>query len=420
MKKEVVPGIHGPIGFKGINTIDAKYSFIQACKTNSIRVIGSYNNGITNIDFSNVNFYPTNDIPISRVVPLRMSFESVGGICLSVLSSILLAATLMLIIIIWLYRKERPIKAASPLFCELILIGIALCCVSIIVSTVSPSYFLCNLRVWCLTFGFSLIIVNLLAKTYRIFKIFSNRRPSSSTIKDKHLFIFSGCIVIFDMAILCVFTFTNFAYEPRVIESSRTPYVSFVVCAHSNDTFSNIIYTFLIVTLIFSVFFLAILAFLTRKVDSKFNESFHIAITVYIYVIVLVIITPLYIISGELTNSQFARYYEINIGIFVMMAVTLIAIFFPKLRHLWRKYRPQRSDIASSEFATLTSPTIPGLNMGAYLGPDGYPPTSSNITEFSMPFNEHDSGSIQDADVSREALRRLAETRFITFNSWEK
>ncbi|KGG52096.1 gamma-aminobutyric acid type B receptor [Mitosporidium daphniae] len=426
MKREIVEGVYGPVGFKEANPIDSKYSFLQAISKNATTIIGDYQNGAVNIDFSKTYFYLVNKIPISRVVPLENSFDSAGGILLCACAVFLVLLSFALIVIVWKFRERKPIKVASPIFCEFILVGVVLCNISVILNSVRPSYLVCSFKLWSLVIGFSLVIANMLAKTYRIFKIFSVHRPSTLVTKNSHLFIFTGSLLLINVIVLCLFTFTKLAFEPKVVSSPRSPYFSFVICSQANVELSNVANIFLLIFLVFILFLvllLAVLAFLVRKVDSQFNESFHIAITVYTYVLVLVIATPLYIISGALTDPISAKYYEVNISLLVMMAVTLAAIFYPKFLALWRENKANRS-IESEIFSPSISDFFcPRVSRGDVLtgdNTDSRSIASSRLTEVSPKHaGEDDIDSSSDEDKNTETLNGDFELTFISFDFWD-
>lgn len=58
----------------------------------------------------------------------------------------------------FLHRKEKVVKKTSPIFGQLILIGIDLCLISQILWDVGQSTVTCVLKVWTLCLGFGLIM----------------------------------------------------------------------------------------------------------------------------------------------------------------------------------------------------------------------------------------------------------------------
>lgn len=82
-------------------------------------------------------------------------------------------------------RTERVIYASSPLFCCLVIVGTILAYSSLIVwmpNLVSTTT--CNLRVWLLPFGFTLIFGSLFSKTYRIHRMFTLDTLKTIIIRD--------------------------------------------------------------------------------------------------------------------------------------------------------------------------------------------------------------------------------------------
>lgn len=68
----------------------------------------------------------------------------------------------------------------------------------------------CNMYVWCGTIGYTLIFGTVCAKTWRIYRIFSYfRRPRNILISDKSLIAFVMVMMLVDLVLLTVLSFTN-------------------------------------------------------------------------------------------------------------------------------------------------------------------------------------------------------------------
>ena len=95
---------------------------------------------------------------------------------------------------IFKYRRESVIKKTSPLFSQLILIGIHMVCISQIIWNIpQQTTGTCFSKVWLIMIGFPLMMGSTLAKLYRIYIIFyekktidnNTRSGTNAILKDK-------------------------------------------------------------------------------------------------------------------------------------------------------------------------------------------------------------------------------------------
>lgn len=119
--------------------------------------------------------------------PLGMVIVSVAG--LSVLFSLLT----MLIVIV--YRNAQVIKASSPLFCCLELLGFIFLYMSTVMGLGIPTKGLCMARPLTFNVGFVLVVSNIVAKNFRVYRIFHNIYVTKRVIRDSHLLKIVGTIL---------------------------------------------------------------------------------------------------------------------------------------------------------------------------------------------------------------------------------
>lgn len=234
----------------------------------------------------------------------------------------------------WLaYRWNNvSLRKSSPLFLSLIALGVALVLIAgIIMSIGLTGSAMCILYVFFLVTGMTLIMSNLMAKNWRIYKIFSNVRADAVSLSDFKLLSFSAIFLILIWIQFFIYSFAGGTITLTRLQGTGNPFYVFDICESPTawlQTFQIIMY--------FAFFFLlllgtAILGFLTRKSSSAYSESKDIAKIIYIYLCMAIIFIPLYYVQGESTNSQDTRYVIVAINILILMLATLLILFIPKI-----------------------------------------------------------------------------------------
>ena len=274
------------------------------------------------------------------IVPENLTFSSTLGLIVSILALLLIVICISSMIYFYVNRNEKIIKKSSPVFCQLILFGIIMVNSSLIIWTLTQTQVTCIVKLWVLCLGFALIMGNLLAKTYRIFKIFTNIKVSTAAITDIDLLKFSGVVIFFEAALLAIYTFGSGTLpEAIVINSSTNSLYAFVSCqVPNNETFQTTMTIVIIAFNIILVLLGAVIAYLTRNVDSAFNESTWIGATMYAYIFLSVIFLSLYYTNGDGSGSAGAQYAERSFAILLGMLLTLGFLFGPKFMTIARIY----------------------------------------------------------------------------------
>lgn len=231
----------------------------------------------------------------------------------------------------YLFRNEKVIKKTSPVFSQLILLGIVLCITSQIFWDVSQTTFTCVMKIWLLAIGFGLIMGNLLAKTYRIFKIFSNAKVTSLVIRDIDLLKFTLAVILLEIIMLCAYTFPAGLPTPVVLQSQSDSLLKYIECKVPSSFLQTAGIIMLLGVNFLLVLAAVIIAYLTRNVDSAFNESRYIAYTVYVFLLVTIILLPLYYTAGDSRSSVTRQFIIRTIAILVAMYFCLFALFLPKI-----------------------------------------------------------------------------------------
>lgn len=364
IQTDVWYGSTGLIDFDGSNRANLTFEVRQRASSGALTIVGYYNG--TNVTYDNsLLIWKNGEKPVSMIVPQQVNIDSPIGIVFLVLTIIALIISICFSFLFWHYKDEKVVKKTSPFFSQLILIGVDLCLISQIFWGVSQSSFTCFIKIWLLAIGFGLIMGNLLAKTYRIFKIFTNVQITNLILKDTDLLKFSVVILSIEVALLCVYCFVSGTPRPVNIQSTSDSLLLIIQCAVPSSfvqLFGQIsILTFNGLLILCGV----VIAYVSRNVESSFNESKYIAITVYIYLLVIIILLPLYYTAGDSGSSVNRQYILRNISVLAAMYFTLVALFVPKIMNI---YRTKKEEERKRRRADHTTDSTTGGRIRSQIG----------------------------------------------------
>ncbi|KAF9206222.1 hypothetical protein BGZ49_002822 [Haplosporangium sp. Z 27] len=252
--------------------------------------------------------------------PIGLVIISVAG--LSILFSLL---TMMIVIV---YRNAPVIKASSPLFCCLELCGFIFLYISTILSLDVPTATTCMARPLTLNVGFLLVVSNIVAKNFRIYRIFHNIYVTKRVIKDSHLLRIVGSIMFGNLLIMLVW----FVMTPPMLQQIVAPdFTSYWVCDNvsGNSTpFFIVMFVYDAVLLLFATY----LAYMNRNVSSNYNECRQIAFVVYNILLSGCLVMP----TVFLPNDQFlTKFFLSTVVILFGTTFSLMFLFLPKLWELF-------------------------------------------------------------------------------------
>ena len=225
----------------------------------------------------------------------------------------------------------------------IVLLGLIFIELAVVFMSVSTSTISCTLNDVFLLLGVSLIISILMAKTYRIYRIFQNPTAEAVRITDKHLLIFTCAICVGTIILLVLYDVLGGGLVPVTKTAELNPFYLFVICEVKNSTIQVI---FLIVFYVYFVSLFAIagvLAFLTRKTTVDFNESWDVGFIVYSWLAIAVIYGPLYYLQGDSTDSNKTRYTIRYIAITLAIILTILILFAKKIKLIYRSDKRKAS-----------------------------------------------------------------------------
>ncbi|KAI9098188.1 7 transmembrane sweet-taste receptor of 3 GCPR-domain-containing protein [Phlyctochytrium arcticum] len=251
------------------------------------------------------------------------------GIIILLFTSAGLAAGAGTAVFVLVYRKSKVVRAASPVFCLMIIAGAILALIAVFFYLDIPTPAACILQPLLVSVAFTLSIGNLVIKTMRVNIVFNYpllARRLKWVLKDGFLIGVSVCAVLLDLIILVIWFVVD---RPRPTMLRDVNEELYWGCNSSTPGFSNkasgalIAYNGLMLLAgIYS-------AYKVRNVKSAFNESQHIVPSIYIITLVSIILLPMNYAVELFTykvRSLFVAFLLIVCSLFV-----LLQLFVPKI-----------------------------------------------------------------------------------------
>lgn len=351
MKKSVFnvkfEGITGPISFDRQWEDRMGTLTLYQIRGKKILPVGSFAASNDKLDI-----FCDKDLWIDGVVPLDISVrETVLQTIPTVLYTIvcIVAGMGILLAIIFLVfniynRDKRYIRKSAPTFNNIIVFGIMLCLSTVFffglpvkLGETEKVVISCKLCSWVLCLGFSLSYGSMFVKTWRVYKIFTNRKLKFSLerLSNKSLFIMIISIVVADLIILLLWEYldpmevkiNSFAKETHP-ENSNTVLVPILYTCHSRhqNKWVTAIYSVKGILLLYGLF----LAYETRNVQFEhLNDSRMIGVSVYNVAVMSVLGGLLRIILNE---AYFKEAFGMTSACIIFPSLgTLFLIFLPKV-----------------------------------------------------------------------------------------
>ncbi|XP_067042004.1 gamma-aminobutyric acid type B receptor subunit 2-like isoform X2 [Acropora muricata] len=248
------------------------------------------------------------------------------------------------------FRKHRVIKMSSPHFNNITAVGGFICYLYVILGTVNHSrtYFgeshnVCTIRAYLIVIGFTLVFGGMFAKTWRVYKIFTNRRLKREIggLSTVQLMLGIFCILVFDIVVLVSWNLID-PMQLRTVEISVNPNQEDIeIHTTTQQCVSNYYSSWIIGLILFKgalLLFGVFLAWETRNVHyAELNDSRNIGVAVYnILLFSGVSITAEFVLSDLMAKRIFN-----NSVIYLCATMVLGLVFIPKISRLARRTKVQ-------------------------------------------------------------------------------
>ncbi|ORX61728.1 hypothetical protein DM01DRAFT_1128526 [Hesseltinella vesiculosa] len=244
-------------------------------------------------------------------------------------------------ILVICYRKRPAYRVASPLFCLLELTGFLFCYVASIFFVGERNHTNCVVVPVALNIGFSLVMGNLVAKNYRIYRIFNNVFAKQTTIKDMQLLRVSGSLLLLTVLILVIWFGLCDASTEIFPSSHDAYYVGCVYDGASHSVFMALLTALAACELAFATF----LAFKTRSIGKtyeKYNECKQIGLSVYNIFFSALIGAVVFFLPA---TDFYTQHYLTATMIVWATTFCLFALFLPKFAQFVKDCKSRRNKV---------------------------------------------------------------------------
>jgi len=248
----------------------------------------------------------------------------------------ILVALMMLVALIFLAlvvrnRLHARIVYASFLFCSLICIGVLFGYLSVLVSTFDPNAFVCFLQFAFLSIGFIFVYGCILAKTWRIHRIFNGSlTPTDESVTNSMLLFYLTLVASVEVVIFMIW----YTADPMdVFYHSPRPNMLVPSCQSATDGGLAAFLAVKMAMLLFGVY----LSVVVRNVDTRYNESVSLSVSLYVTFATSVLCVPLGFVMRVYVNGALIVFAVGGIFVFTF---TLVAQFVPKFLRIY-SFDPQ-------------------------------------------------------------------------------
>ena len=323
----------GNIQFNGSQEISSYISVFQV-QNGTPKLVGIYDPSVRNITNVNVSDAPEDTFSLEyNLLPVWL------GICIILAQVALLSLISTNLILTLVWRKDKEIKATSPILSTSMMVGCYFLCLKPIILVMYRMFKLterdteplCILK-HSLWVGFDLILATLFFKILRIYHIFRERQMTmmSKYWIDGYLFIYV-IVVCLGKAVLLILWYTIDPYRPMIMRVYvKTPAPHYDGTLHCT---SDNISVWTVVTLLYSGVLLLmsmILAIMTRHNRSIYKDTKKVNLFIFLVVLCLAITIPLWIVyhrhGGTETQSNVMEW----LTYFSIPVLCQICLFIPK------------------------------------------------------------------------------------------
>ncbi|KAF9181980.1 hypothetical protein BGZ50_005201 [Haplosporangium sp. Z 11] len=323
-------GPGGPMIFDENGDVEHGNFILYNFQNGQVVPIGTSYSGVFNLSSPPMYFDGTFTTPVDTA-PLRVlnpKFGSPIGMVLISIASLSILFSLLTMLVVIVYRDTQVIKASSPLFCCLELCGFILLYISTVAGLDIPTYFVCIARPLTLNIGFVLVVGNIVAKNFRVYRIFHNIYVTKRVIKDAHLLKIVGTMLVGSLIVMVVWFIKTPPILQQIIMSDFTTYWTCSSVSGPSTPYLAVLFVYNAVLLLVATY----LAYKNRNVAANYNECRQIAFVVYNILLSACLAMP----TVFLPEEQFlTKFFLSTVVILFGTTFSLMFLFLPKLWELF-------------------------------------------------------------------------------------
>jgi ABC-type branched-subunit amino acid transport system substrate-binding protein len=318
-------GTTGEITFNGTERLKSQFDIIQLQDGYSTTLLGSYSKQGMSFDKSALKFKQYSTPNPFR--PISNRFSDIPSVILNTLSLLGILACVILLAYFQKNKENVVMKQSSRVISQIILIGMILTYCAMIIWSLEPTTLSCVSLTWIACIGISLIFSHIIAKTFRIWRIFYYKK--SVKILDVDLLKVTFSSLLLEIVVLCCWTFIDGLPLIVPIQAPDDNSIVYLRCG-SNESFVKTVLLYVLVGYNGLLFIGAsFLAYKVRNVDSAFNESKQIAVVMYSIIFSILFVLPIYYNVNAYDVSM--QFQIISITVFVCLLAILFSLFFSKV-----------------------------------------------------------------------------------------
>lgn len=319
----------GIFSIKNNNHASKNIYILRLSSDNEVQVFPSqgmeytFDNNMTYVNNENCEF--SKNIEIYNV-DQTMEYIVIG---LTILNCLL---CLIIGLIVYIFRRSRIMKSASPLFLFYTLISLILlsCCGNIFTQLPTQEY-ICELRIWYLSLSIDFVFSIMFSKAWRIHRLFNNKELQRVKVSNTMLLKMIGMILIVQIVYLILWTTLKPSKPVLRYSSEFSTFLSDIYLQECTSSIPFVVIQLFVIVILF--LWGGKLAWGVRKASAEFNESMSLMSTIGLMFIMGVILVPLdYLMADDPDTLVLLRSLGIEIGV---LGIILLQ-FASKITYVWR------------------------------------------------------------------------------------
>ena len=278
------------------------------------------------------------------------SFKSVKVLVHPALASVCLLVGVVAFILIvithivtLIFRNFPAVRASSYLLGQLAFMGcyfIVVCFICFTAQKVASMSttditLLCEIQVWCIPLGLTLILGAVTAKTWRLYRIFVHLKKPGMLLSD-HLLIVAVLLMTAVDIVLCVIWTTQFPFS--VLHHETIAKTKIEVQVECSSKLYHLWFGVLALYQGLIMFFALILALLTKSIRHESFKTKSVTLLVYTLTVTLSLGFPMFFVlnNGKGFASVNASYAVLSLTYIALLYLCFTLLFFPPILSLLR------------------------------------------------------------------------------------